>query len=65
MVMRKITMAVTWTAVPKDKQQGVIWFFRLENVLDSEIHMRMYVRYHKINCEPMGTEIQGGANKDT
>ncbi len=36
-------MAATLTAVPKAEQQSVIRFLRLENVLGSEIHARMYI----------------------
>ncbi len=41
--MRKIMMAATPAAVPKDKQQNVIWVLTLENVSGGEIHMRMCV----------------------
>ncbi len=43
--MRKITMAVTPNAVPKDEQRSVIRFSLLENVLGSEIHTKMCVVY--------------------
>ncbi len=65
MVARKIILAETPTAVPKDKQQSLIWFLTLENVSGSEIHARMRVVYgyakcyHKINSELISTEIQG------
>ncbi len=59
--MRKVMMALTPTTVTKNKQ---------ENVLGGQIHARMCmvygmknVIYHKINCEPIGTEIQGRTNK--
>ncbi len=67
-VMGKITMAATLTAVPKDTKQSVIWFLMLESVLGSEIRVRKCVVYspeccHKINYESMGTEIQDGTNR--
>ncbi len=46
MATRKIMMAVTPTAVPKDEQQSVIfWFLTLESVSGSEIPVRM----HQVN----------------
>ncbi len=39
--MKKIKMAATLTAVPKNEQLGVIQFLTLENVSGSEIHVRM------------------------
>ncbi len=42
-------MAVTPTAVPKEKQRSVIRFLTLENVLFSEIHARMCVVYGATN----------------
>ncbi len=44
-MMRKITLAATPTAVPKDEQQSVVWFSILENVSDREIQVRMCVVY--------------------
>ncbi len=38
-------MKATLTAVPKDEQQSVTLFLTIENVLGSEIHTRMHVRY--------------------
>ncbi len=43
--MRKVAMTATLTVVPKDEQQSVIWFLMLENVSNSEIHVRMCVVY--------------------
>ncbi len=68
MVTRKIMMAATSTVVPNNKQQNVILFLTLENVSGREIHTEMCVVwctecYYKINCELMGTEIQGETNE--
>ncbi len=38
-------MAVTVTAVPKNKQQSVIWFLTLENVFGVEIYVRICMVY--------------------
>ncbi len=46
---------MTLTVVPKDKQQSVIRFLMLENVSGSG-GVCCAECYHKINCEPMGTE---------
>ncbi len=43
-MIRKIIMAATLTALPKDVQQSV-QFLMLENVSDSEIRVRMCVAY--------------------
>ncbi len=41
--MRKVTITLTLTAVPKDEQRSVIQFIILKNVSGSEIHVRMCV----------------------
>ncbi len=56
-------VAATLTAVPKDKQRSVIRFLTLENVLGSEIYVRMRMVngtecYHKINCELIGRDLR-------
>ncbi len=43
--MRKITKVPTPTAVPKDKQRGVIYVLIEENVSGNEIHLRMCAVY--------------------
>ncbi len=43
--MRKITMAATLIAVPKDEQWSVIQFLLVENVSTSETHERMCAVY--------------------
>ncbi len=66
---RKIMIAVTQTAVPKDEEQSVIYFLMLENVLGSEIYARMCVVYGMQNvitkslCELMDAQIQDRMNK--
>ncbi len=48
-VMRKIMLAATLSASPKDKRPSVIQFLILENVSGSEIHTRMCVTYGSQN----------------
>ncbi len=55
MVTRKITMAVTLTAVLKDEQRSVIQFLTLENVSRSEIHARMCAVYGAQNVNTKST----------
>ncbi len=38
-------MTATLTAVPKNEQQGVIRFLRLQNILGSEIHVKWCLVY--------------------
>ncbi len=63
--MRKITIVATPTAVTKDDQCRVILVLTLENVSGSEIHtcrvQNVIIKW--TNCEPMGTEIEGGIIK--
>ncbi len=54
---RKIVMAGTMTAMPKDEQWSVTWFLRLENLL-SNIHVRICAVYVVQNVNAKSTVNQ-------
>ncbi len=56
--IRKITMSVTLTALPKDKQQSVIQLLMLENVSGSKIHVRICAVYGVQNVITKSTVIR-------
>ncbi len=62
-------MAVTPTAVPKNKHRSVLFcFLTLKNVSGSEIHTRMCMvgrMLSRIQCKLMDTEIQGKKQTST